>query len=109
MTNNQFDLYTRLMEAYSDASLNRITAGLLTLYRSRQHEKLRALARKVSTLAAVGRSIRFMPPVTVMGCNDSPTSSSPTISNICPHRLHGMITPALKRNIYGRAEGKDSA
>jgi hypothetical protein len=53
MTNNQNDLYARLMEAYSDANLNRITAGLLTLYRSRQHAKLRALAQKVSTLVPV--------------------------------------------------------
>jgi hypothetical protein len=53
MTRKEDDLHARLMEAYSDASLNRITAGLLTLYRSKQHEKLRELARKVSALVPV--------------------------------------------------------
>ena len=53
MTRKEDDLHARLMEAYSDASLNRITAGLLTLYRSKQHEKLRELARKVAALVPV--------------------------------------------------------
>jgi Leucine-rich repeat (LRR) protein len=53
MTTHLSDLYMQLMEAYSDASLNRITAGLLTLYRSKQYEQLRQLARKVSALVQV--------------------------------------------------------
>ncbi len=53
MTRIEDDLHARLMEAYSDASLNRITAGLLALYRSKQHEKLRELARKVSAFVPV--------------------------------------------------------
>jgi hypothetical protein len=53
MTEKQDDLYAQLMEAYSDASLNRITAGLVTLYRSKRHDKLRELARKVSALVPV--------------------------------------------------------
>ncbi len=53
MTEKENDLYARLMEAYSEKSLNRITAGLLTLYRSKRHGKLRELARSVSALVPV--------------------------------------------------------
>ena len=38
---NREDLYPRLKEAYADANLNRITAALLNLYRSRDHDTLR--------------------------------------------------------------------
>jgi Leucine-rich repeat (LRR) protein len=49
-------LYSQLKEAYSDVNLNRITADLLDLYRSRQHGKLREIARKISAIVPVDDS-----------------------------------------------------
>jgi Leucine-rich repeat (LRR) protein len=46
-------LYRQLTEAYSDANLNRITAALLDLYKSRQHRALRELARRISAIVPV--------------------------------------------------------
>jgi Leucine-rich repeat (LRR) protein len=53
MTTQTTDLYTKLTEAYSDANLNRITAGLLDLYRSKQHSQLRELARRISEVIPI--------------------------------------------------------
>jgi hypothetical protein len=50
------ELYHRLKDAYVDANLNRITAALVELYKARQHEKLRDLARKVSPYVSVDDS-----------------------------------------------------
>jgi hypothetical protein len=46
-------LYTQLKEAYAEANLNRITAALLELYRSRQHAALREIARRVSAVLPI--------------------------------------------------------
>jgi Leucine-rich repeat (LRR) protein len=56
MTPEIIDLHKQLIAAYSDANLNRITAGLLNLYRSRQHGKLRELARRVSAVVPIDDS-----------------------------------------------------
>jgi hypothetical protein len=50
------DLYLQLKEAYSEANLNRVTAALLELYRSRQHAALREIARRVSTVVPIDDS-----------------------------------------------------
>jgi hypothetical protein len=42
------DQYSRLIEAYSDKNLNRITGKLIDLYRSGRHEQLSVLANKIS-------------------------------------------------------------
>jgi Leucine-rich repeat (LRR) protein len=56
MTANKNDLRGKLKEAYSEANLNRITVALLDLYRSRQHDALRVLARRVSTVVPIDDS-----------------------------------------------------
>jgi hypothetical protein len=56
MSTHLNDLYNKLTEAYSDANLNRITAGLLDLYRARQHSQLRELARRISGVVPVDGS-----------------------------------------------------
>jgi Leucine-rich repeat (LRR) protein len=50
------DLYKQLKEAYSESNLNRITAALLELYRSRQHTALREIARRVSAVIPIDDS-----------------------------------------------------
>ena len=50
------ELYHRLRDAYADTNLNRITAALVDLYKARQHERLRELARKVSPFVHVDDS-----------------------------------------------------
>jgi Leucine-rich repeat (LRR) protein len=56
MTTHAHDLYNKLTDAYSDANLNRITARLLDLYRSKQHSQLRELARRISDVVPVDGS-----------------------------------------------------
>jgi Leucine-rich repeat (LRR) protein len=56
MAPKKADLHNQLIAAYSDANLNRITARLLDLYRSRQHGKLRELARRVSAIVPIDDS-----------------------------------------------------
>jgi Leucine-rich repeat (LRR) protein len=53
MTTAKNNLHRQLIDAYSDANLNKITAGLLDLYRSHQHGKLRELARRVSDIIPI--------------------------------------------------------
>jgi len=50
------NLYTRLKKAYGDANLNRITAALLHLYRSRDHTRLREVVRRISDVVALDDS-----------------------------------------------------
>ncbi len=50
------NLYTQLKNAYADANLNRITAALLRLYRSRDHARLREIAHRVSGVVTVDDS-----------------------------------------------------
>ncbi|MBP1656719.1 MAG: hypothetical protein H6Q31_1320 [Bacteroidetes bacterium] len=50
------DLYPRLKEAYADANLNRITAALLNLYRSRDHDTLREIVHKASDVVTLDDS-----------------------------------------------------
>jgi hypothetical protein len=47
------DIYAKLKEAYSEANLNRITAGLLEMYRRREHGGLFELARRISSIVEV--------------------------------------------------------
>lgn len=42
------DLYLKLKEAYSDQNLNTITAGIIELYRSGDHDKIKEITRLVS-------------------------------------------------------------
>lgn len=46
--NQMNDLYIKLKKAYSDQNLNTITAGIIGLYRSGDHDKIREITRLVS-------------------------------------------------------------
>ncbi len=50
------NLYTQLKNAYADPNLNRITAALLRLYRSRDHTRLREIAQRISDVVTVDDS-----------------------------------------------------
>jgi hypothetical protein len=56
MKRKSSELYDQLKAAYADANLNRITVSLLDLYRSKDHDKLRAIARKISDTVTVDES-----------------------------------------------------
>lgn len=47
------ELYEKLMGAYSDANLNRISAKLISLYKSKNFAKIRELANKVDKYVAI--------------------------------------------------------
>jgi Leucine-rich repeat (LRR) protein len=47
ITDNK-DLYFKLKEAYSDQNMNAITAGIIQLYRSGDHDKIKEITRLVS-------------------------------------------------------------
>jgi Leucine-rich repeat (LRR) protein len=42
------DLYNKLLKAYSDKSLNALTAGIINMYRSGEYNKIREITRLVS-------------------------------------------------------------
>jgi hypothetical protein len=50
------DLHAQLKDAYAEANLNRITAALLDLYKSRRHAALREIARRISSVVEIDNS-----------------------------------------------------
>ena len=49
----QKELYNKLIEAYSDRNLNRITGKLIELYKNKNYRKIREITNKISKFISI--------------------------------------------------------